>query len=175
MRNDAITSDLLRERLMYDPETGLFRWRIGGSGYKANQPAGSLKQRNSYVRIWFDGKRYCAHRLAWLFVYGRWPELDIDHINGNPADNRICNLREATVSQNIVNSKLRSDNSSGYKGIYFCRRYKRWKARLRVSGRCLRLGSFHTKEQAAAAYDKAALLHYGAFARNNQALARAAS
>lgn len=92
--------DLSRERaiarLEYDPETGIFIWK---NGRRASGVAGCF-HRHGYIQIWIDGTAYLAHRLAFLIVFGRWPEHGIDHVNGDPSDNRMLNLCEATHSEN---------------------------------------------------------------------------
>jgi len=89
-----------------------------------------------------------AHRVAWAIVYGAWPEGVIDHINGDPSDNRIANLRDVTHAVNMRNSAPRSDNKSGYAGVRWCRRSQRWIATLNI-------GQFKTKAEAVAARDAA--------------------
>lgn len=91
-------------------------------------------------------------------------ELEIDHINGNKLDNRRQNLRWATRSQNMANRKVKP-NEAGFKGVY--RHNRKWKARIKWNGKLLYLGLYATKEQAAVAYDQAAIKYYGEFANLN--------
>ena len=140
----GITADQLRALLHYDPDTGFFRWREGIDHWRAGLPAGTLyKQRpngpkrvaiiigtaseEKYKVIGVRRRVYKAHRLAWLYVYGEWPDGEVDHINGDPADNRIVNLRVATSAENCRNRGLRADNTSGIKGVSWSKRSKRWK------------------------------------------------
>jgi hypothetical protein len=104
MAKKNLTADRLRELVHYDPTTGLFTW-TKNRAYKAlgGTPAGYLNT-NGYARITIDGISHAAHRLAWLYVHGRWPEATIDHINRIPHDNRLANLREASQSENNANS-----------------------------------------------------------------------
>ena len=99
-----LTAEWLRAVLDYDPKTGLFHWRIDRGGRKARigALAGSFDA-TGYIQIMIDGKNYKAHRLAWLYVTGNWPIGDIDHLNGERANNRWSNLREATKSINQQN------------------------------------------------------------------------
>lgn len=111
-----ITQGELRNQIEYDPETGLWRWR--DSTARVNRKVGwfaGAKIPNGYLTIRIDGKTYYAHKLAWLWVHGVW--LTPDHKNRNKADNRLDNLRPANKSENAINSKTRSDNSSGYPGV----------------------------------------------------------
>lgn len=91
----------------------------------------------------------------------------VDHINGDRRDNRRCNLRVCTQAQNLWNNGKKAHNKSGFKGVYFCGQTQRWRAEIRVNKRCIKLGRFDTPELAAAAYDSAARLHHGQFARLN--------
>lgn len=157
-RRDSLTADELRRLLTYDPSTGLFRWAVKRSGVRYGEIAGSF---HDYCRIRINRLEYKAHRLAWLYVHGRWPVGDIDHINGNPSDNRIENLRECSHAQNLTNTKLRSDNTSRMKGVGKIRNLNLWRATFR--GR--HIGCFKTPEEAFAAYAEAARTEAGEFAR----------
>lgn len=145
----------LQEALHYDPDIGTFTWRIGsrtGSVALAKRPDG-------YARVRLDGTLYYAHRLAFFYMAARWPTAVIDHINGNPSDNRWVNLREATVSQNHANKR----SLNGLKGVSASR--SRWRATIQVNGRTKHLGVFDTPEAAHEAYAEAAHAHFGQFAR----------
>lgn len=153
-----LTQSALKSRFSYDPETGLFA-RLGGGKRKVGANSGG------YIQICIDWQLYYAHRLAWLYMTGKWPSKEIDHANGNPTDNRFCNLREATQQQNNANARLRSDNTHGYKGTYYNKENKNWNARIHFNGRNLHLGCFETKEQAYNRYKVEALKLFGEFAR----------
>ena len=155
-----------REWLSYDPDTGLFKWlKTSASKALAGNIAGYRTDKRGYIRIGLFGQRIFAHRLAWFFHYGAWPEQDIDHVNGNPSDNRIANLREATPSQNGYNKGPHSNNKSGYKGVCWAPREKLWRATINLKTRQIGLGYFQIKEDAAAAYRTAAEKYQGEFAR----------
>ena len=110
---------------------------------------------------------YRAHRLIWLMYHGQWPPQEIDHINGDRADNRIVNLRLATASQNRANSKVYKTNRCGFKGVARTP-YGRWVARIHFE-KTKYLGTFDTPEEAHAAYVRAAQAAHGIFARSGAA------
>lgn len=160
-----LTQDRLKKIVCYNPETGLFTRLRKAKGPKSSIiPHGWIRQ-NGYAMISIDGVGYRVHRLVWLYVYGRWPTKHIDHINGNPSDNRLCNLREADVPENMANSKTPRTNTSGYKGVTWHKLAKKWMASIRVRGTVLYLGLFDTPEAAHAAYSAKALETKGEFAR----------
>jgi hypothetical protein len=160
----VITAQRLRELLHYDPETGVFTWLVKPSKrarIRVGDVAGNVGP-DGYRRIRV-GCKYLSHRLAWLWMTGEWPPHQIDHINGAKHDNRICNLRVATGSQNQANARKRSDNTSGYKGVRPSR--GRWRAEIRVNGSRRHIGIFNDPAEAHAAYVDAAVKHSGEFAR----------
>lgn len=152
------SAEELRRDYSYDPETGIFR-RI-----ETGRRVGYYNEKG-YVGVGVGGKNYKAHRLAWLYMTGEPPPLYIDHINGVRDDNRWCNLRSATMSQNCFNSRKRQNKNykSKYKGV--SRYYRKWMASIRVNGKTLRLGTFDSELDAHAAYRDAAILVAGEFAR----------
>ncbi|POF94356.1 HNH endonuclease [Pseudomonas putida] len=153
----------LKSLLDYNPETGEFTWRdkpcsriIAGSsagGYGAH----------GYFRVSVLGKRYYAHRLAWFYMTGAWPDAQIDHVNGVKSDNRFCNLREATPMQNNANLRRKPVNTSGYPGVSFDKIRGCWIARVRSDGRRHNLGRFATREEAYAARCEFAKKAHGQF------------
>ncbi|MBI2718138.1 MAG: HNH endonuclease [Rhizobiales bacterium] len=155
----------LRFLLSYDPESGVFRWRAKPNKRTNVGAIAGFTDCWGHRRIEVEGVRIKAHRLAWLFVCGEWPRFVLDHINGNPDDNRIANLRPATASQNMQNSRRYSTNTSGYKGVSLCRQTRRWRAKIVVNGRNVHLGRFLSAEQARSAYASAAAEYFGEFAR----------
>lgn len=164
----TLTPERVRELLEYDLITGRFKWRMTGTGRKRDLLAGWL-DRLGYRLIEIDGKGYLAHRLAWFYVHGRWPK-ELDHSDGDKANNAIGNLRECRRDQNIQNIGLTSWNSSGFKGAFKRDRGDKWMARIRVNGRLVCLGDHHTARDAGAAYDKAAIKYFGPFAKTNEML-----
>lgn len=160
--------DRLQEVLDYDPESGVLSWRIRLSPRcRLRRSAGYIGV-HGYRAIGIDGIRYLAHHLAWFHFYGVPPKQVLDHKNRRKADNRIANLREATSSQNAMNRKRSAANTTGFKGVArFNKRYNRAKYRssIRVDGKRLFLGLFHTPEDAYAAYCKRAKELHGEFCR----------
>jgi hypothetical protein len=160
-----ITQEHLKERLNYDPDTGIFTWRTNLYTSRIGKVAGSYKtHERGYVSFLIDGKKYLGHRLAWLYVHGSIPG-QIDHINGVTSDNRLCNLRPATSSQNCHNAKKPKSNTSGWKGVNFNSSNGRWQARIAVNGKRIFLGEFDEVKEGAEEYIFAALEHHGEFAR----------
>lgn len=150
----------VREVLHYNPSTGRFTWRAGP---KSGTAAGSIGGR--YVQIMITKKNYLAHRLAWLYVHGYPPVHEIDHMNGDPRDNRINNLRPASKAQNAQNQRRSAKNSSGHKGVSWSRHKQRWRAAIKVDDRSIHLGYFRELAAAAEAYRSAAARYFGDFAR----------
>lgn len=156
----------LREWLRYDAETGEFFWaRCPGKKMQPGKRAGWSAKRG-YVSITLFGQDMRAHRLAWLFVYGEDPGNKlIDHVNSDPSDNRICNLRLATSADNARNMRKVDGTTSEYKGVSWYKRKKKWMAQIRINGKSTHLGYFHDEEAAHAAYWNAAQAAFGDFAR----------
>lgn len=178
-KRDFPTPETLRQLLRYDPETGKLFWRprplemfatkraftVWNSRF-SNKEAFTARDSCNGYRVGNVNYKLCmAHRVIWAIVHGRWPENDIDHINGNREDNRLANLREATRSQNNMNSGRRADNISGYRGVHFNKQQGKWQARVHVNKKSVHLGFFKTPEAAHAAYCEAAKKYYGEFAR----------
>jgi hypothetical protein len=113
-----------------------------------------------YRRGCFQGREYYAHRVAWALHTGAWPKGEIDHINGDKADNRIANLREVTKVENSRNMPLPANNTSGHIGVAWSKSDKRWTAYIKVGGRRRYLGNFLEKDDAIAAR-KAAEVRFG--------------
>lgn len=158
-----ITQEFIKSILHYEQETGVFKW-ISRTSNRINigDIAGSNKS-FGYRQIKVSGKLYCAHRLAFLYVFGRFPLYELDHINGNVSDNRISNLREASRQENMKNRGLYANNSSGYKGVYFMKSNKRWISAARLNGKNNYLGAFKSALEASNAYQDFAKKHHGEF------------
>lgn len=157
-----LTAEHLRSQLSYNSETGSFSWRNARAGnkIKSGDIAGFVRA-NGYreIGITIGGKcrHYSEHRLAWLYVYGIWPNHYIDHIDRNRSNNKISNLREATNAQNCLNRSKRKETLSRYVGVSWFNSIKKWRADIRVGGKLYYLGKFDTERDAAVAYNKYAI------------------
>lgn len=151
MARPNLIVDRLRELLHYDPDTGVFTWRSGrqGAGF-AGAAAGGINKRG-YWRISVDYGRYMAHVLAWFYMTGEWPELDVDHRNNIRHDNRWNNLRHVTRGVNNQNQHhAKACNKAGFLGVSPNR--KRWSASIQVNGRKVHIGTFDSPIEAHEAY-----------------------
>lgn len=152
---EALTLSNLKEKLNYDSSTGVFVW------IKANKVAGSIHTKNGHIKICLKGKFYQAHRLAWLYMTGYWPNGQIDHINGQKNDNSFANLRDVSLSENLQNQrKSHKDSKTGLLGVYFNRKNNRYYSSIWSNGKSISLGHFDEKFDAYSAYLEAKrLLH----------------
>ena len=160
-----LTDQKLREMLSYDMTTGVFIWRQNVRRAKAGQEAG-VKRPDGYLIITFNQRSYRAHRLAWFYVYGEWPRGELDHINCDPSDNRISNLRVATRAQNVANTRRKCSSGNMLKGVTPARDGVRYKAQIRVNGKNTYLGTYDSELTAHRAYCEAAKKEFGAFFRS---------
>ena len=158
-----LTQQELKELLHYEPLTGVFTRRTATANCVQAGDIAGTKETTGYIRLRVLNKKYLAHRLAWLYVYGEWPSKHLDHINGVRDDNCIANLREATPRENSQNTKKRHGARCRLKGV---RVYKgRFLAQICTRGKNLHIGCYNTEEEAHAAYMAAAEKEFGAFAR----------
>lgn len=156
-----ITADEARALFQYDPENGQLSREGGVAGY--------VDKSNGYRSVRVRGRKYKAHRLAWLIVHGDWPSDFLDHINGDRDDNRLVNLRECSNAENLRNTGAYRCNKTGYKGVSLHKRDRKYYANIRVDGRLRFLGSYATALEAHAAYCEAAAKLHGDFANFGQA------
>ena len=158
----TLTVEQLKDALTYDSDTGKFVWKTRPSrAVKAGDVAGCVEKRIGYVTIGIKGRIYKAHRLAWLYVYGQWPNGLIDHINGDKADNRIANLRDVFADSNSQNvRKSNSRNKSGFMGVIWFQ--NKWRASMSVNGKSKWLGDYNTPEEAHQVYLEAKRKYHAA-------------
>lgn len=153
-----LTQEELMKRFRYDPETGDFtRLKVFGNSAKIGSIAGSktVNTRKPYLRISIDNKFYPCHRLVWLYMYGHFPENEIDHLDGNGTNNKLQNLRHVLHRDNGKNIRLKKNNKSGYCGVYWDKRRKVWISQIKDKGRNNYLGSFRSLTEAVIARKKA--------------------
>jgi HNH endonuclease/AP2 domain len=152
----------LKDLLQYDPDTGLFTRLIKTSN---RSPVGSIvgcKRKDGYITIRIDGKAYFSHRLAFLYMEGIWPD-EIDHIDGNPSNNKWSNLRQVNSGQNKMNRR-RKDGKE-YKGVVWHKQGQKWMAQINKDREHIYLGLFDNPKDAYKAYCEAATLYHGEYAK----------
>lgn len=175
--NKRLEPEALREFLHCDPSTGSLFWRERDKRHFDNERlwksfntkwagkrAFNNKLKTGYIIGSMFGVTYQSHRIIWAMSHGRWPIHEIDHINGNPSDNRLCNLREATRSQNNMNRRSYRGKSK-FKGVHWNAREKRWVSQITKDGVVRYLGFYLSEDDAAQAYAKASNLYHGEFGR----------
>ena len=161
------TQEYLNECFRYDQKTGYLFWKFrprshfntlhtmnAVNGRFANAISGS-PDTCGYIMVTVNGKKRLAHRLIWCLITGAYPPNQIDHINHNPADNRIINLRLATGEENQRNQSLNCKNTSGFTGVTWNKAGQKWKAQFRINGECIFLGYFTDKSEAIKSREKA--------------------
>lgn len=150
-----LTQERLKELLDYDKNTGLFTWKIYKGRVTKGYIAGTICR--GYINIKIDNKLYKAHRLAWLYMYGKLPDMVIDHIDSDKTNNKISNLRDVSIAynnQNIITcSKYKKLNLPV--GVSICNRKKAYVASIHIDGKNKNLGRFHTVQEAHTAYIEA--------------------
>lgn len=152
VKND-VTAERVRELFVYDSESGeLVHRSYRGGTRMAGEPAGGVNNKG-YIHVRIDGKKRLAHRLIWLYVHGKWPDYEIDNINGLRTDNRLENLRESDRSGNCRNTGMRKDNTSGVKGVSFTR--DKYLAYIDLNKKHYHLGYFDTLDEATNAVNEA--------------------
>lgn len=163
----------LKEVLHYDPDTGIITWKINRyKGFKNSALVGTKGEvagcltKNGYREIRYKNRRYYEHRIAFFFINNYLPDF-IDHVDRDKSNNKINNLRECNKSQNEQNKEVRSNNTSGYRGVSYKKRNFKFASRINLNGKEIFLGYFEKAEDAAKTYDKKATELFGEFAYLN--------
>ena len=153
-------TELLRKLLNYDPDTGVLTWKArplsmfstDSQGKRWNSRyAGKLAftaNADGYKLGKVFGASFRAHRVAWAIHHGEWPSGEIDHINRVKSDNRIANLRDVTKSENMRNTQLQKNNTSGHVGVCWCAQSRKWLASIRANSKQVHIGLFDNKADA---------------------------
>lgn len=153
-----ITQDELFEKLIYNKNTGNFIWAYSSGTSKAGTVAGSTGE-DGYIRISINSKKYMAHRLAWLYMYGVNTILTIDHINHIRDDNRIENLREVSQQDNCKNQSIPKSNTSGVVGVFWNNQRNKWTSQMKLHGKSIHFGYFDNFDDAVSARKAGELQH----------------
>lgn len=161
-----MTQEELKQVLIYNPQTGIFNWKIKKNGIKPCKSAGCFCK-DGYARIRINQKLYTAHRLAFLYMIGSIPE-QVDHIDMDKKNNKWENLRSSNNAKNSANKTKYKNNKSGFKGVHFVKNRKKcWESSIKVNGIKFFIGYFNTAEEAAIAYDKKAIELLGEYSNIN--------
>jgi len=159
-----LTQEELKRLISYDPDTGVFKWRINRSNkVKAWHVAGTTQLMNNkkkYMRIKIHNRKYFSHRLAHLYITGEWPKDQMDHINGDGTNNKWCNLRAVNISENMHNYRMPVTNTSGIVGVSRDIQANRWSAYIHINNKQIKIGRFVSIFDAVCAR-KNAELRYG--------------
>ena len=155
------TAEHLRSVLHYDHATGIFTRKVSTSNNVKVGDVAGCPDGHGYLNIMVCSRKYKAHRLAWLYMYGEWPNDQIDHINRIRTDNRIANLREVSHKQNLQNAGKYSHNTSGHPGVCWNKRASKWQAQITHNQKDIFLGRFATIEEAIAARKAGELKYWG--------------
>lgn len=149
-----LTQEYLKEALDYNPDTGIFTWKARPlSHFNTQHGCNTFKSRfagtvtgcvnaHGYLVIRINDKLYLAHRLAYMYVHGKLPVTDTDHINHDRLDNKICNLRPVNRVNNMRNASMYKRNKSGFTGVVWDKLRSKWKAQIKVNGANINLGRF---------------------------------
>jgi len=165
-KRQGITAEFLRNVLTYDKNTGVLRWKKKISRkIKVGEIAGS--KAGAHWQVGMYGENYLAHHLIWVMMTGDWPTDEVDHEDTDGQNNKWKNLRIATRKQNSANRGKNSNNTSGIKGVSWCKDRQKWQVGIKVNYRRIALGRYDSKEEAGEVYRKAAEKFFGEFSRSD--------
>jgi hypothetical protein len=167
-KESLLSVERLREMFNYDPETGVFTRRIRTHNRNQIGDIPGCLRPGGYRYISIAQRHYAEHRLAWLYVTGRWPDYFIDHIDGNPLNNRFANLREASHAQNGHNRAVRRDCACGVKGVTQYKGSGKWIGRVQLNGKKVNTKCFDTMEEAQVAAEELRAKLHGEFANHGK-------
>lgn len=163
MTKEIITQDYVKQ--LFEYRDGALYWKVKPCKKVLIGEKAGNKREDGYCLTMINGKRYLNHRLIFLMHHGYFPQF-IDHIDGNPSNNTVENLRSATSIQNQHNRKLGKDNTSGVKGVSWVANRKNWEIRLRINNRRKYFGSFDDLELASLVAQEARDKYHGKFANH---------
>jgi hypothetical protein len=158
-----ITQEELKRLFRYESETGNFIRLVKTNRRMVIGSIAGHADKFGYVRIKIGNNLYLLHRLAWLYVYGKFPDMIIDHIDGNPNNNKLINLREASLEENSRNSNIKSNNKCGYRGVVYKESTGMWQAQCGMGGVSTYLGNYLTPQEASIVYESHVKSKYGEF------------
>ena len=161
-----LTKEQAEKFVAYDQDSGVLTWKYDNKYHKIGDVAGH-NNGSGYLSIRLNGRPYLVHRVAWLLMMGKFPDGQLDHKNLDKEDNRWSNLRGATPTLNQANTEKRSNNTSGFKCVYWDNRYCKWRVRMWIGNHFRSMGSYISKHEAHAAYCEVAQRVYGEYARTN--------
>lgn len=160
MSTEILTQARLKSVLDYDPLTGVFtRLKSSTRPDRIGKPAGGVSP-SGYHRISVLGGYYQTHQLVWMWVYGRWPDGELDHKDRNRANNRLSNLVDGTKAMNQHNRGVQTNNCSGYRGVSWCNRTCKWVAQIRVNKKTHFLGRHTSAAKASEIYEAAKRIYH---------------
>lgn len=166
-----ITLEIAKALFRYDPESGLLTWNFSSAQIKEGHEAGtnttSSQSKTEYRGIKLFGATYKVHRIIWLMQTGEWPKGDVDHIDGNGLNNKWENLRDVTHSQNLMNAAVRSDSTTGYKGVSYDKQRCKWYAYINIDGKRKMLGRHGSLQEAVNARAIAERNLFGEYAKTD--------
>lgn len=163
-KNPNLNLQDLKNKINYDPNSGVLTWKISYGGVKVGDKIGTLHH-SGYLICKLGGRQLLTHRLIWFYMTGEWPDFQIDHIDTNKTNNKWSNLRLAIHNENQRNKNLQVNNTSGYKGVYWYKIKQKWRAHIKVNGKTLTLGNFDNIIDAVKARDDAGKLYHKDFNR----------